>query len=108
MDLAVKLNGVPADSDEKFFASISVTDLSAFLKVASYKQQPNLPGMVFLEKEIKHQNGEIDEFKYASEYLSLSSSNEELDANLDVLLGMQKWRRGLLDNMNDFESLINS
>ena len=30
---------------------------------------PSLPAMVYLEKEIKQMNGEIDEFLYSSEYI---------------------------------------
>jgi hypothetical protein len=30
---------------------------------------PSLPTMVYLEKEIRQMNGEIDEFQYSSEYI---------------------------------------
>jgi hypothetical protein len=30
---------------------------------------PSLPAMVYLEKEIKQMNGEIDEFLYSAEYI---------------------------------------
>jgi len=42
-----------SDDDEKFYASIVVTDTSSFLKVPKPKQSPSLPSMVYLEKEIK-------------------------------------------------------
>ena len=50
----------PSDEDEKFYASIVVTDTSSFLKVPKYKAMPSLPAMVYLEKEIKSQH--LDEF----------------------------------------------
>jgi hypothetical protein len=30
---------------------------------------PSVPSMVYLEKEIKQLNGEIDEFEYSNEYI---------------------------------------
>ena len=42
------------DEDEKFYASIVVTDTSSFLKVPKYKAMPSLPTMVYLEKELKN------------------------------------------------------
>jgi len=57
------------DPDEKFFASLIVTDVSSFLEVPKHKLTPSLPSMVYLEKEVKQMNGEIDEFQYSSEYI---------------------------------------
>ena len=51
--------------------------------------------MVYLEKEVMHQNEEVDEFYYADTYL-------DNDLNLDLLLGTQGWRKHLL---NDVEAL---
>jgi len=39
--------------DEKFYASITVTDTSSFLQVPKHKHMPSLPSMVYLEKEIR-------------------------------------------------------
>lgn len=40
---------------------------------------PSLPAMVFLEKEIKQLDGEVDEFPYSDEYLS-----QYFDAHTEV------------------------
>ena len=72
VNLEVKLDDKNTDSDEKFFASITVTDLSSFLEVPKHKLMPSLPTMVYLEKEVKQMNGEIDEFQYSNEYLDAS------------------------------------
>jgi len=39
--------------DEKFYASITVTDTSSFLQIPKHKHMPSLPSMVYLEKEIR-------------------------------------------------------
>lgn len=107
VDLRIKA-GVPAglNASETVYASIKVSDLSSILKVESYKQPPNLQQMVYLEKEIKQLNTEIDEFLYADEFLSFSGNGSE--QNLDVLLGMQTWRRFKFDDVDSLRSLINS
>ena len=61
---------------------------------------PNLESMVYLEKEVMHQNEEVDEFLYSDEYLYNKT-------NLDLLLGTQGWRKNLLDDMDSLNSLIN-
>jgi len=81
-------------SNEDVYASIVVSDLSSYLKVPTFKQQPNIQDMVYLEKEIKQLNNVIDEFYYSDQFLSLTSNDH--DQNLDVLLNTQSWRRGLL------------
>jgi len=57
---------------------------------------PSLPSMVYLEKEIKQMNGEIDEFEYSDEYIDFlfdkreSRDGKALDEqlmNIDCLLG---------------------
>jgi len=77
--LSVSSNLPEAGSGVKYFASVKVTDLSSFLKVPSFKQMPNLINMVYLEKEVKHLNGAINEFNYWDEYLTNSTK-------LDLLL----------------------
>ena len=53
VDLQVKLDEVDQETDEKFFASITVTDLSSFLEVPKRKLMPSLPTMVYLEKGVR-------------------------------------------------------
>jgi hypothetical protein len=96
-----------ATSDELFYASVKISDLSSYLKVQSYEQPPNLQEMVFLEKELKHQNGELDEFKYADDYLALSSASSEKDGNLDLILACQAWRKNLFDDEDTIRDLVN-
>ena len=65
VDMNVNFDPSLAESiaeDERFYASITVTDTSSFLQVPKHKHMPSLPAMVYLEKEIKQLNGEIDEF----------------------------------------------
>ena len=57
--------------------------------------------MVYLEKEVMHQNEEVDEFYYSDEYLYNQT-------NLDLLLGTQAWRKNLLDDMDSLNSMINT
>jgi hypothetical protein len=88
--------------DERFFASITVTDTSSFLQVPKHKHMPSLPSMVFLEKEIKQMNGEIDEFEYSDEFVdalfdkSQDASYKDFHYKLDCLLAQQSWRKGLI------------
>lgn len=107
VDLRIKA-GVSANlnASEIVYASIKVSDLSSILKVESYKQPPNLYQMVYLEKEIKQLNTEIDEFLYSDEFLSFAGSGKP--ENLDALLGMQTWRRYKFDDVDSLRSLINS
>ncbi len=62
--------------------------------------------MIYLEKEIIQQNEEIDEFQYSNEYLEAwyKTNSQDLSGNspkntaIDLLLGVQAWRNGLLNN----------
>lgn len=99
------------DEDEKFYASIVVTDTSSFLKLPKYKQMPSLPAMVYLEKEIKQE--QIDEFRYSDQYVDQffdvtqnSKDTKAQDVNLNLLLGIQNWRRYKLDNVNALDDEI--
>jgi len=64
-DEAIKREYYP----RRYFASISVTDMSPFVKVPEAKHQPSLPAMVYLEKEVMTLNANVNEFKYSSEYI---------------------------------------
>lgn len=62
--------------NETFYAAITVTDFSAFLKVPKYKLGPSLPAMVLLEQETRTigkrlfaQRENIGEFLHSSDYL---------------------------------------
>ena len=107
VEVSVSLDSMPADTDdEKFFASVVVTDYSSYLKVPKHKYQPSLPTMVYLEKEVQHQNEQIDEFPYATEYLDdmFDSTMDDQSAHLDLLLAMQQWRRNLLNDIENFKT----
>lgn len=93
--------------NETFYASITVTDYSSFLEVDKHKMMPSLPAMVYLEKEIQTINGKIDEFYYSDEYIDNffnknfeNSGDKDYDRNVDLLLGMQNWRKGLLNDID--------
>ena len=58
-----------APSNETFFASLTVTDISSYLSIPPDKLMPSLPSMIYLEKEIKNLNGELDEFPWSAEFL---------------------------------------
>ena len=59
---------------------------------------PSLPTMVYLEKEVKQVDEDIDEFEFANEYIDAyfdqsektksKFTHEQLDQNLDFLLGV--------------------
>lgn len=101
-------------SGEKFYASIVVTDTSSFLKIPKYKQAPSVPTMIYLEKELKQPDGQVNEFQYSDEYidslfnpLPTEDKYENAD-NLDILLAIQSWRRLLLDDRRSLEGLMNN
>lgn len=106
VDLKISAN-VPQTLNEKqiVYASIKVSDLSSFLKVETYKQPPNLQSMVYLEKEVQHQNKELDEFYYSDEYLSFQPKGD--DQHLDALLATQTWRRYQFDDVEGIKEKIN-
>ena len=61
-------------------------------------------------------NGEIDAFEYSSEYIDAffdvseeadrPFSDDELDVNLDLLMGIQDWRKGSLDDIEELKDRI--
>ena len=60
--------------------------------------------MVYLEKEIKQE--QIDEFRYSDQYVDQffdvtqnSKDTTAQDVNLNLLLGIQDWRRYKLDDV---------
>ena len=124
--ITVKLPIQPSgklESYEKYFAQVIVTDVSSYLQVPKHKWAPSLPSMVYLEKEIKQDDEQIDEFLYSREYIdydfytSQARSSQESDSivapelyddkkhrekKLDILLASQSWRKGLLDDTKKF------
>ena len=103
------------DSTSQFYASVMVTDTSSFLKVPKFKQAPSVPAMIYLEKEVKQQDGAVNEFQHAQEYLDSTfdptvqfkqASDEDL--NLDLLLAVQDWRRWKFDDRGQLETEINN
>lgn len=89
------------ESDEELFASVTVTDVSSLLKVPSYKLQPSLPTMVYLEKEVKlvgEDENIPDSLEYSNEFIDANFNLDATDntddySNLDLLLGVQSWRK---------------
>ena len=51
--------------DEEVYASVTITDTSSSYKVPDYKHNPSLQTQVYLEREIRQIDGEIDEFDYS-------------------------------------------
>jgi hypothetical protein len=99
VDLTVQLDPtVKLGKYEKAFVSVSVTDLSPFIKVPEHQHMPSLPSMIYLEKEIRQLNGHIDEFDNSKEFIDVfykdsSSVFNQVDLeksaalNIDLLLG---------------------
>jgi hypothetical protein len=56
-------------ADEKFYASIVVTDVSSYQRVPTFKHGPSLPSMVYLENEVT--KGDKGEFLYSQEFIDL-------------------------------------
>lgn len=52
LDVSVTPSG-PIEKDEKFYASVTITDVSSFLELPKSKLMPSLPAMTHLEKDIK-------------------------------------------------------
>lgn len=61
-EVDLNLSVAMAGKDEQFYTSIVVTDTSSFLKVPKYKQAPSVPAMVYLEKELRQPDGQVNEF----------------------------------------------
>ena len=84
---------VSTDSDTDIYISVVVTDESVFSKIPYRVQPPSLASAIYLEHEVKHSNYQ---FYYANEYINHlfeEQSDDSSDANLDLLLGVQQWRR---------------
>lgn len=56
---------------EKFYASITITDVSSFLEVPKHKLMPSLPAMTHLEKDIKQLSGKVSEFDNSADYIDV-------------------------------------
>ena len=74
--------------------------------------------MVYLEKEVMQMNGEVDEFQYSNEYIDSffdvsqqgskgKFTDGQLEDNLDMLMGVQEWRKGKLGDVAQLEKEIN-
>jgi hypothetical protein len=106
------------DEDQRYFASVTVTDYSSYIEIPKYKHSPSLPTMIYLEKEVKQVNEKVDEFLYSHEYIdpyfvteqfATEVSAEEqsiMDNRLEHLLGVQNWRKGLFNDMRGLNLLI--
>jgi len=106
-----------AGLDKNILTSVKVTDVSSLLKVPKYKHQPTLPSMVYLEKEALDQNQNIQEFLYSDDYVDFMFETADSQGFLerksadyyllytDLMLGMQEWRRNLLDDVYKVEDL---
>jgi hypothetical protein len=105
---------ISSEFPNPLYASIKITDVSSLLKVPRYKHQPSLPSMVFLEKEILDSP---EEFLYSDEYIDYQFESKSSEGFLDrktndyyllytdILLGIQTWRRGMLDDVQNLESI---
>ena len=52
VEFAILMNTFEPNDGEKFYASLTVTDVSSYLRVPKFKQGPTLPSMVYLENEV--------------------------------------------------------
>jgi len=113
----IDVNLTSPKEDEVYYASLTVTDLSSYVRVPSAKHPPSLAAMAYLEKEVMHLNKQVDEFPYANEYLDnlfqtmRQSTPQEMitsSAHVDLLLGAQAWRKFLFDDDNQIWNKISS
>ena len=73
--------------DETYYASITITDTSSFIRAPDLPQ-PSLRTMIHLEHEVSHNNEGV--FLKGDDYI--------LDADKrEALLGVQEWRAGKFD-----------
>ena len=102
--------------DERFYAAVQVSDVSAFLKVPKYKQAPSMPTMLLLEQDTRSLGASLyskrdnyGEFPYSNQYIDSqfdlsdgvdrSQQNyEKEDARLNALLDLQKTAITILSN----------
>ena len=83
--------------DETVLVGITVVDESPFLEVPKKKLSGGLATQVFVEKEVQRKRGELP---FAPEYVEAvygKETNGENARKLETLLGMQEWRKLLLD-----------
>lgn len=111
VSMNVRIAPQDVEFGQKYYVSVTVTDLSSYIEIPKVKHQPSLPTMIHLEKEVKHMSGRINEFTYSSEYIehyfetephaNLKTKDELalLDKNTDLLLGVQNWRKGFFDDI---------
>ena len=112
VDLQITINADQLenfDADEDIFAKVTVTDISSLLSVPSHKQQPSLPSMVYLEREVKLVGVDTsvpELLEYSNEFLDANFDlNRRADDivdynNLDLLLGNQNWRKNVFTGGN--------
>lgn len=87
-EVEVEITSRNKDGDPiEALVGITVTDLRTQEMIENREQAPRLPEMVFLEAE-------VEELKDAKSYLRSHVENRE--SNLDLLLGVQGWRRFLI------------
>jgi len=106
VNLEVSVTPSATMEEEQFYASVTITDLSSFLEVPKHKLMPSLPAMTHLEKDIKQLNGKVCEFDNSADYIDTMfdrtaepDGSENYEANLDMLLGTQQWRKGKLADL---------
>ena len=97
------------DDDEDLFAAVTVTDVSALLKVPDHRHGPTLPTMLYLEKEVQLAQTEdfllIKELEYSGEFIDAAFTVDQPQdsatfENLDLLLGNQAWRKHIYSGKN--------
>jgi len=72
---------------------------------------PSLPAMVYLEKEVMTIDDSIDQFLYSQDYIDAlfdpttpaTEAEGDAELNIDLLLAMQNWRKGKLDNYDQLD-----
>ena len=80
--------------DEKFFASIVVSDISSYQRLPTFKQSPTLPSMVYLEDEVEESDSK-GQFLYSGEFIDpfyKGEKNVDYEERIDLLLATSEMK----------------
>lgn len=103
------------NATEEFYASVAVTDVSSFQKVPKKDLYPSLGNMMYIEREVRpigqpRTGLDLYNFQYGQDYVDhifeIGNADDSLE-NLELLLGIQFWRRYLYTDRGRHKSPMN-
>lgn len=89
------------DNSETVFAHIDVVDASAFVEIEKSRVAPSLMTKVFLDREVYNKDREFfNAYQYIDHLFDGSPRNTGANLKLELLLGVQAFRKFLFDPNN--------